>query len=105
MKPHENLKAWQLAMDLTELVYSVTNSFPDGERFGLVSQMRRAVISAPSNIAEGAALSSKAEFSRFLSYSIGSLNELGTQIEISHRLRYISQNEVKPLKDLLDEAF
>jgi four helix bundle protein len=85
-KPHKNLKAWQLAMDIAEKIYSTTESFPSDEKFGLVSQMRRSAISIPSNIAEGAGRHTKKEFMNFLHIAQGSLSELDTQLELSLRL-------------------
>ncbi|GAB3027908.1 four helix bundle protein [Bowmanella dokdonensis] len=76
MKTHLDLLAWQLAMDLVESVYKLTDSFPKEELYGLTSQMRRAVVSVPSNIAEGAARSTDAVFMRFLFIAKGSLSEL-----------------------------
>ena len=85
-RPHERLDVWQDAMSLVEAVYRLTAQFPDSERFGLVSQMRRAAVSIPSNIAEGAARRSTSEYLRFLSIARGSLAELDTQIQIASRL-------------------
>ena len=98
-KPHERLEAWKSAMELVELIYRVTASFPTHEQFGLVSQMRRAAISVPSNLAEGAARDGNREFSRFLSIARGSLSELDTQFQIAIRLGYVkpNQNQVEPL--------
>ena len=87
-KPHKNLKAWQLAMDIAEKIYSTTDSFPTNEKFGLISQMRRCAISVPSNIAEGAGRNTKKEFINFLHISQGSLSELDTQLELALRLQY-----------------
>ena len=77
-------------MLLARLTYGATNNFPRSEQYGLVSQMRRAAVSIPSNIAEGAARASSAEFSRFLYYSLGSLAELETQILIATDLGFLS---------------
>ena len=85
-RPHERLDVWQDAMSLVEAVYRLTAGLPDSERFGLVSQMRRAAVSVPSNIAEGAARRSTAEYLRFLSIARGSLAELDTQLQIALRL-------------------
>ena len=89
-KPHKNLIAWQKSMDLVVLVYKLTESFPKHELYGLVSQMRRAAVSGPSNISKDAAGRSKYQFKIFLGIAIGSLNELGTQLEISRRIGYLA---------------
>ena len=101
-KPHKNLVAWQKAMDLVQLVYKFTRKFPKEETFGLVTQMRRAVVSAPSNIAEGAADRSNPQFINFLSIAIGSLNELDTQTEIAFRLNYLPEEEYRKLSEAID---
>ena len=85
-RPHERLQVWRDAMSLVEETYRTTAAFPDSERFGLTSQIRRAAISVPSNIAEGAARRSKLEYLRFLSIARGSLSELDTQLQIADRL-------------------
>ncbi len=89
MKPHKKLIAWQKTLDLVVLIYRITENFPKQETYGLVSQMRRAAISAPSNIAEGAANRSKQQFVNFLGIALGSLNELNTQVEIAYRINYL----------------
>lgn len=91
MKSHRDLDVWQAAIDFTVVVYEITQSFPKEEIYGLTSQMRRAVISIPSNIAEGAARASSAEYVRFLNIAIGSASELDTQIEIAGRLGYLPE--------------
>ncbi len=88
-KPHERLEAWRCAMDLVEVIYRTTAVFPVHEQYGLVSQMRRAAVSIPNNLAEGAAREGNREFSRFLSIARGSLSELDTQHQIAIRLGYI----------------
>ena len=77
MRPHEKLEVWKKAVDLVVTVYQKTESFPKEERFGLTSQIRRAAVSIPANIAEGAARQSDKEFAYFLSNAQGSSSELG----------------------------
>jgi four helix bundle protein len=93
MKSHNDLRVYKESMDLVIEIYKITNSFPDSEKFGLTSQIRRAAVSIPSNIAEGAARESKKEFKRFLYISLGSASELETQIEISNRLSFIDDSK------------
>ena len=88
-KCHEDLEIWKLSITLVKEAYIITRTFPDEERFGLTSQMRRAAISVPSNIAEGAGRMPKKEFIHFLSISLGSLSELETQFVISKELKYM----------------
>ncbi len=101
-KPHARLKAWKSAMDLVEEIYRTTENFPRHERFGLVSQMRRSAVSIPSNIAEGAARSSRKELLNFLSIARGSLSELDTQKEIAIRVGLMPPNQ--QLSNLLDQT-
>jgi four helix bundle protein len=89
-KPHKKLKAWQGAMDLCMTIYKVTEGFPRHELYGLASQMRRAAVSIPCNIAEGSARSSAKESVQFYNIARASLSELDTQIEIAERLMYVS---------------
>ena len=86
---HRKLIVWQESMKMVELVYKVTRAFPAEERFGLSEQMRRAAISVPSNIAEGAARNSVRELLHYVGVANGSLAELDTQIEASMRLGYV----------------
>jgi four helix bundle protein len=86
---HRSLKAWQQSITLVEHVYKATQSFPKQEIFGLVSQMRRAAVSVPANIAEGSARSGTKELLQFLSIAAASLSELDTHVEIASRLGYI----------------
>jgi four helix bundle protein len=88
-KDYTDLIAWKRAMDLVENVYHVTKTFPSEEKFGLTSQLRRAVVSIPSNIAEGQGRRSKKEFANFLSIAHGSLREVETQLRIAKRLEYL----------------
>ena len=103
-KPHRNLVAWQIAMDLASSVYRVTAAFPKEEIYGLVSQMRRAAVSVSTNIAEGAADRTAQQFVNFLSNAIGSLNELDTQLELALRLCYLSQEDYNRLQSTVDEC-
>jgi len=86
VKSYKDLIVWQKAMDLVEMVYQVTRSFPKDELYGLTNQLRRAAVSVPSNIAEGQAHNSTAEFRNFLSIAHGSLAEVETQLLIAERL-------------------
>lgn len=80
---HKKLDVWKEGVEFASAVYTITERFPKNEMYGLTSQMRRAVVSIPSNIAEGAARFSRKEFFQFLSIAGGSLSELDTQIEIA----------------------
>ncbi len=90
MKSHKDLDAWKYAMDLATLTYKLTEHFPKSEIFGLTNQMRRAAVSIPSNIAEGAARQSNKEFVQFLYIALGSNAELETQLLIAHNIGYLS---------------
>lgn len=103
-KPHKRLKAWQRSMDLVEEVYKATATFPKDEIYGLTSQMRRAVVSIPSNISEGAADRSADQFRNNLAIALGSLNELQTQIEIAKRLGYLNVEVYIRISNLADEC-
>lgn len=91
---HKNLKVWQEAMSLVVEIYDATRAFPREEIYALASQMRRAAVSIPSNIAEGAGRSGGKEFARFLGIALGSVAELETQIEILFRVGYIKTTDV-----------
>jgi four helix bundle protein len=92
-KPHKKLNVWQLSMKLATETYKITKLFPPEERFGLTQQMRRASVSIPSNIAEGAARQGKKEFRNFLSVAQGSLSELDTQLELSVLLGFLEEKK------------
>ena len=94
---YQDLIAWQKAMDLVTDVYRVTAAFPKEEIYGLVSQLRRAAVSVPSNIAEGQGRKGDGEFRHFLRLSLGSLMEVETQIIIAERLGYLAPNSAQSL--------
>jgi four helix bundle protein len=98
------LIAWQKAMDLVESIYRATETFPSREIFGLTTQLRRAAVSVPSNIAEGQGRSTTKDFLHFLSISRGSLQEVQTQIEIARRLNLIEDETNEELVELSIEV-
>jgi four helix bundle protein len=103
METHRDLNVWKVAVDFVTTIYKTTGSFPPSELFGLTNQMKRAAVSIPSNIAEGAGRKSPKEFCQFLSFALGSIAELETQLIISGNLKYISQNhQDELLKTLLE---
>lgn len=95
----KELKIWQKAVDITKSIYTVTKKFPAEEKFGLVSQMRRAAVSISSNIAEGAGRNSTKEFLQFISIANGSCYELFTQSYISYELEIIKKNDFDVVSD------
>ena len=103
-KPHRNLLARQKTMDLVVKVYEMTRSFPQQELYALSSQLRRVAISAPSNIAEGAADRTEQQFSNYLSNAIGSLHEIDTQLELALRLGYVTGADFNHVHQALDEC-
>jgi four helix bundle protein len=100
-KPHKKLEAWKAAIDAVLLVYKIADAFPPKEQYGLSLQVRRASISIPSNIAEGAARQSKKEFAKFLHVAKGSLSELDTQFELARLLGYMSASEWHTINEKL----
>jgi len=94
MATHKNLDVWKLGIELVKDVYKMTQSFPSDELYGLTSQLRRAAVSVPSNIAEGAGRNSIREYVRFCYISLGSLSELDTLLIISKELGYIKNNQL-----------
>ncbi|HVF54850.1 MAG TPA: four helix bundle protein [Pyrinomonadaceae bacterium] len=102
MRPHENLEAWSKAVEFVVDVYKATESFPKEERFGLTSQIRRAAVSVPANIAEGAARRSEKEFVHFLSNAQGSASEVETEIIIAYRLGFLGESSFTELQVALE---
>ena len=104
VRNYRELIAWQRAMDLVEAVYTATRRFPQDELYGLTSQLRRAVVSVPSNIAEGQGRTTTKEFLHHLSIAHGSLREVETQVLIAQRLAYLSEGETEPVLALAGEV-
>lgn len=102
MKTHRDLKVWNNSISLVTKVYKMTSVFPKEELFGITSQLRRAAVSIPSNIAEGAARTSRKEFHKFLSIALGSASELETQLIISRNLNYLTiENSESLINELI----
>jgi four helix bundle protein len=97
MKTHKDLDIWKMGIEWVEEVYKITAEFPKEEIYGLTNQMRRASVSIPSNISEGAARSSKKEFIKFLYVALSSLAELETQVLISEKLGYLKNHNLMEL--------
>lgn len=100
----EKLMVWERAIEFANRVYEATRSFPDAERFGLTSQMRRAAVSISSNIAEGSSRSSPADFARFVEIAYGSLMEFVSQSRIAQRQRMMSDQNHQELYVLAEEV-
>lgn len=104
MRDHTKLRAFELADELAILVYRVTAGFPKEELFGLTSQLRRASVSVPSNIVEGCARDSEAEYLRFLNIAFGSLRELHYQLNLSKRLGFLPDEDSSLLEPTVVET-
>ena len=104
VRSYQDLTVWQKAMELVTKIYQVSNKFPRDEVFALTSQLRRAAISVPSNIAEGQGRSSRKEFIYFLGNAKGSLSEVETQILIARNLSYVSDEDLNTLLELSAEV-
>jgi four helix bundle protein len=103
MHKFRKLRVWQRAMDFVTEIYRITNQFPRSKQFGLTSQMRRAEISIPLKIAEGAGAGSNVEFQRFLNYALRSTYEVMSALEIAEKFGYMTAQEPHPLHDEADE--
>lgn len=103
IKSYENLIVWQKSMELVMLVYGLTKEFPNDEIYGLVSQIKRAAVSIPSNIAEGSRRGSKKDFRHFVLNSFASGAELETQLKIADKLNFIKKENYEKASNLLDE--
>ena len=102
MNRYKELKVWKESMEVTTMIYEVTDNFPADERFGLTSQIRRASVSIPSNIAEGAGRNSDGEFRQFLGIANASACELETQLNIASRLGLIDSELFSTLSDRIE---
>ncbi len=99
----EDLKIWQKSIELSKLVYKLIEQLPSDERYGLTNQIKRSVISIPSNIAEGAGRNSNKEFKHFLSIANGSAYELQTQLILTSELGLIPIDKMRSINNLLNE--
>lgn len=97
MHRFKDLEIWKLSIIFCKLIYEITETFPEKEKFGIINQMRRASVSIPSNIAEGASRKSNKDFSRFLEIAIGSCYELETQLLLSNDLGFLTNNKLEEL--------
>ena len=104
MRDHTKLRAFEMADEVAVLVYKVTVSFPKEEIYGLTSQMRRAAVSVPSNIVEGCARDSQADYLRFLTMAFGSLKELHYQMDLSKRLGFLKNKDSLHIEPKFVEA-
>jgi four helix bundle protein len=100
---YRDLVVWKKGIALTKLIYDLTRTFPSEEKFGLVSQMRRASVSIPSNIAEGQARRTTGEFVQFISHAEGSVAELDTQLHLACELDFVSTKQTEPSHLLLED--
>ena len=104
IRDYKDLHVWQKGMQLAKEIYLLTGKFPSEEKFGLVSQMRRAAVSIPSNIAEGQARNTSGEFVQFISHAEGSAAEVDTQLRLSIELGYYSTNDLETVFRLLTDV-
>lgn len=104
VKSYKDLIVWQKAMELVLAVYDLTDQFPKSELYGLTSQMRRASVSIPSNIAEGSRRGTRKDYRNFLNNAFGSGSELETQLEIAKILKFASIHEYMKAEQLLNEV-
>lgn len=103
MRKFKELQIWQSGIEITKAVYKVAEQLPNEERFGIRSQMTRAAVSIPSNIAEGSSRQSDTDFRRFLEIALGSLYELETQLIVLKELSIIDSKELEPLFEIIEQ--
>ncbi|MHB1117966.1 MAG: four helix bundle protein [Minisyncoccota bacterium] len=104
MQSYRELVVWQKGVDLVTEIYCLTAKFPKEETYGLTSKMRRSAVSIPSNIAEGDARKYNKEYVQFIRIAFGSGAELETQLEITKRLHFVSQDDIQQAEKLLTEV-
>src|SRR5204863_1182204 len=103
IQSYKDLLVWQKGIALAKVIYSLTQRFPAEEKFGLVSQMRRAAVSIPSNLAEGQARRTTGEFVQFISHAEGSAAELDTQLILAVELNFCAKRDAIPIYEAIDE--
>ena len=103
MKDFKNLKIWQKGIEIVTAIYKLTESLPSAEKYGLISQLTRAAVSVPSNIAEGSGRSSEKEYIRFLEFSLGSTYEIETQLLIILNLKLIEEQKIEVILSIINE--
>lgn len=104
MHHYKKLEVWNDSMDLVESIYKLVANFPSDEKFGLKTQLTRAVVSIPSNIAEGAGRNSNKEFSQYLNIATGSAFEVETQVLIAIRMKFINEKDAETTLELIDKV-
>jgi four helix bundle protein len=103
IRHYRDLRVWQAAMDFAANIYQITRELPADERFGLCSQLRRAAVSIPSNIAEGHTRGSTKEFRRYIGMAMGSLSECETQLLLAWRIGFLEESSIAPLLNHADQ--
>lgn len=103
MKNYKELHIWQKGIEIVKQVYLLTKQFPDTEKFGIVSQITRAAVSIPANIAEGSSRNSDKDYARFLQLSLGSTFEVQTYLVIAKELNFASNDSINKIEMLLEE--
>lgn len=102
---HKKLDVWKSSIELTKIIYQITNDFPKNEFYGISNQLRRAAVSVVSNIAEGSSRKSPADRKRFYEISRSSLVEIDTQIEICFEVGYLNKSNTNDLDELINKIF
>jgi four helix bundle protein len=104
IESYKDLEAWRKAMQLVEACYTLTREFPPQEQYGMTTQLRRAAVSIPSNLAEGHNRGSKQAFSNHVSIALGSQAEVETQLELAVRLGFVKAGQAEPVQNLAAEV-